>query len=546
MSLLALLVLGSWSAAAEDAPAAAAEPKPAATAEDRLADQQHRIADRYARLEEILLRMAEVTAATDPRRSALLRQAVAQSKDRLIDAQFEQLANLLEKGQLSRALENQQTLDKDLRALLVLLMSENRADQLEAEKARIREYIKQVERAIRQQRSLQGRTQGGGEPKLLTGEQGSLAEKTGRLADDMKKHDPSTNPGEQPERQPAPGEHPGQPPKPGDEESANPPSPGGSGKPPEGQPGQGSPPPQNQPGQQGPPSGEGQPGEQGSPRDQRQPQSSPPSNPAQKSLEAARDRMKEAQERLDAAKRAGAVEKQEEALRELEQAKAQLEEILRQLREEEIARMLAALEARFKKMLDMQRVVYTGTKRLDAVPAAQRTHGHEIEAGRLSDQEAQIVLEADKTLALLREDGTAVAFPEAVSQMRDDMQQIVFRLVRAKVDPTTQAIEEDVIAALEEMIEALQRAIQQQEQRQGQPPPSQGRPTDPALVDALAELKMIRALQMRVNRRTARYAQLLDGPQATDPELIEALRNLSEREARIYRITRDLEMGKNE
>src|SRR3546814_18020253 len=58
-------------------------------------------------------------------------------------------------------------------------------------------------------------------------------------------------------------------------------------------------------------------------------------------------------------------EKQAEALRELEQAKAELEESLRQLREEEMARMLALLEARFRKMLDAQAQVYEGTVRVD-------------------------------------------------------------------------------------------------------------------------------------------------------------------------------------
>ena len=45
---------------------------------------------------------------------------------------------------------------------------------------------------------------------------------------------------------------------------------------------------------------------------------------------------------------------------------------------------------------------------------------------------------------LLRDDGTAVAFPEAAEQMRDDMQQVVERLAQAKVGKITQSIEEDI------------------------------------------------------------------------------------------------------
>lgn len=255
--------------------------------------------------------------------------------------------------------------------------------------------------------------------------------------------------------------------------------------------------------------------------------------------------MREAQQKLEEARREGAVEKQEEAIRELEQAKAELEEILRQLREEEILRMLAMLEARFRKMLDLQTEVYEGTQRLDKVPKPQRSHNHEIEASRLSGKETQIIIECDKVLLLLREDGTAVAFPEAVQQMREDMQQVELRLAQVKVGQITQAIEKDIIAALEEMIEALKKAQQDMENKKkpGQPPP--GQPSDPALIDMLAELKMIRALQMRVNRRTERYSKLVEGEQAENAELIEALKRLAEREQRIHRVTRDLEMGRN-
>ncbi len=490
--------------------------RPAASAEDPLAIEQQRIAERYKHLEEVLLKMAELTASTDPRRAALLRRVVAESKDRMVGVQFEQMIRLLSKGRLSRALENQKDLDRDLRALLELLLSENRAGQIASEKARIRDYIKRVGQIIRKQKGVQGRTAGGDDVKRLAGEQTKLAEKTGDLAKDIHSR----------------------------EEAAQG-SPSGADRP------EGSRPDQKQAddkkGGQKPGGGQGQ-GE-GSPGDQPSPDTPPSSaqqpNPARKNLEAAQQRMREAQKKLEKARRKGAVEDQEEAIRQLEQAKAELEEILRQLREEEIERMLTLLEARFKKMLEMQRTVYKKTQRLDKVPPESRRHEHEIEASRLSRKQSLIVLEADKALLLLREDGTSVAFPEAVSQTRDDMQQVVLRLARARVGKITQSIEEDIIAALEEMIEAIQRAIEEQEARRGQSPPPQGRPPDPPLVDTLAELKMIRALQMRVNQRTARYSKLVEGQQAKEPDLLDALRRLADYQSRIYEITRDLESGKN-
>lgn len=249
--------------------------------------------------------------------------------------------------------------------------------------------------------------------------------------------------------------------------------------------------------------------------------------------------MKEAQKKLDEAKRQGAVEKQDQAIRELEQAKAELERILRQLREEETQRMLALLEARFRKMLAMQREVYEGTVRLDKIPAAERTHDQEIESNRMSRKEAEIVLEADKALTLLHEDGTAVAFPEAVEQIRSDMEQVVEFLAAANVGGVTQSVEKDILAALEEMIAALQKAIKDHEDQKSQPSQS-GQSRDPPLVDQLSEIKMVRALQMRVNVRTERYGKLKESP-----EVREVLAKLSRQEARVNKITRDLSMGKN-
>jgi hypothetical protein len=197
-------------------------------------------------------------------------------------------------------------------------------------------------------------------------------------------------------------------------------------------------------------------------------------------------------------------------------------------------------------MLALQIDVLEGTQRLDKVPEAERDRDDEIEAGRLSRKEAQIVSEADKALILLREEGSAVAFPEAVEEMRVDMHEVTERLAQAKVGEMTQGLETDIIAALEEMIAALQKAQKEMENKAkpGQPPPS-GDSDEQPLVDTLAELRMIRALQMRVNLRTERYAKISQTEQADRPDLLAALKQLAEREQRIHKVTRDIVVGRN-
>ncbi len=168
--------------------------------------------------------------------------------------------------------------------------------------------------------------------------------------------------------------------------------------------------------------------------------------------------MREAKIRLQNAKRVQAITAQEEAQKKLEDAVKELEEILRQLREEELERMLAQLEARFRKMLEVQVQIYKVTLGMDNRPENERGREFEVEATKLSRREKGILDECDKALMLLREEGSGVVFAEAAELMREDMESITNRLERANTGVVTQGLEVDVIKALEEMIAALQKA----------------------------------------------------------------------------------------
>src|SRR5262249_50619586 len=154
-----------------------------------------------------------------------------------------------------------------------------------------------------------------------------------------------------------------------------------------------------------------------------------------------------------------------------------------------------------------------------------------------------------RALTLLREEGTAVAFPEAVEQMRDDMQMVARWLAR-EPDPDTgkltQAVEKEIIDALEEMIEALQKEMEKmkdkEKQQQGQ---QQGQESDPDRVDMLADLKPLRSLHHPNNRRTRTLGQQVQGEQAQEPQLVEQLKSLADRQERIQKAASDLATGRN-
>jgi hypothetical protein len=560
-------------AAVETQPVEAASPAPAAG--DELSVEQARLADRFKRLEEVIGRLAELSASTDPRRAKLLREAIAQSREQDVNVRFEAVVKLLEEERLSAAATNQTELQKELDALLTLLLKADRDRELSSQRDRIRKYIKEAARLIRMQKGIRARTEGGDELKPLGEEQQRVASDTAKLGgdiaetevpkenDDAAEEDESANDEGEKKTEKSPDEtkkpsddsKPSEPSKSGEGSNPSEPKEGESqngeskdGQPSESKPGEGEP----SKSQQGEPQpSEGQSESQPSDEGQQGQQPSEPQDPAEraaKRLRAAQQKMEDARKKLDEAERKGAAEQQREALKDLELAKAELERVLRQLREEEMERTLTQLAARFRRMLELQNEVYEGTVRLDRVPEAQRDHDDEIEAARLSRQESQIVQEADKSLLLLHEEGSSVAFPEAVEQMRDDMRQVTKWLADVKVGTLTQTVEQDIIAALEETIAALEKALKDLEKNrmrpgQSSPPGEQG---EPELVNKLAELKMIRSLQARIYQRTQRFGEMIEGEQAETAELLEALADLAERQQRVYRATADLRQGRND
>ena len=269
--------------------------------------------------------------------------------------------------------------------------------------------------------------------------------------------------------------------------------------------------------------------------------------PGRKELEQSREAMKRALDELKEKKRDAASKEQDDAIRKLIEAKDKIEEILRQLREEEQKLTLVALEARFKKMLAMQLMIYHDTVRLSKASEAEKSSA-QARAIKLSQDENEIAIEAEKALIMLKEEGSSIAFPEAVSGIRHDLQTLVGWLREAQVGELTQAVEKDVIEALEELVEALQKEMEKadnkkkpQQQQQQQQQDGNEKP----LVDQLGELKMLRSLQYRVNRRTKQLGRSFDGEQAQKADVVQQLHDLSGRQSRIQQATSDLVKGKN-
>jgi hypothetical protein len=552
-------------ARAADAPAPAAAPP--------LASREQDVVRQFRDLERTFLRLADLMAATDPRRSALLRDVFARAREEEVGDRLDLIVSLLEQGQLLKAGSSQATAIEKLQELLGLLEAGDTDRQRASAKEEVKKFLSRVAKAIAKQRDIEGSTEAGVDAEKLAGRQEKLAEETAELAHDIegfaKRMDASAGgdagkaeAGEQADtqKQAEGGEKADGPPKGGkqDSQSGEQESRGGeqeakggeegsqSGK----QGGQ-SGKPGEESGQQSAESGKESAAEGGEKQIEGDDEASRAARTKQR-LDAAQKRMQKAKEQLDEARRRDARGEQEKAVEELETARAELEEILRQLREEEVEKLLVQLEARLRAMLRAEKAVLAGIDKLAAEQAAEQAgtdRERQLEAARLGREQAAIGVDAGKALVLVRDDGSAVAIPEALEQVRDDATQAAARLGRGDTGETTRGLVQDLVANLEEMLGALEKA--QKEQQARQQGGAGGRPAQPGeqpLVDKISELKMIRSLQMRVNTRTKRFAQLLtDGVERPEePELLRAIERLAERQHTIERAARDIVTGRTE
>ncbi|MDR0328851.1 MAG: hypothetical protein LBI05_11205 [Planctomycetaceae bacterium] len=446
-----------------------------------LTEKQRGLAGRYAQLEQILLRLVETSGSSNPQQATLLKKALLESKDKLLIQRFDRLVSALERRQFSDAVTGQTEMEQDLLLLLKLLESMSRDERREQEKEKIKEFLKEVEEILQSERILKNQTHQQESPNLPTLEKD---QRDIRMRVQSLRDRVAENEGQES----------------GDrsqEESA-----------------------------------------------------STPQTPSQRAMQRALKRMKQAEQKLQQAEKEGAIEEQEEAIAELQKLKDELEKILRQLREEELMQTLEKLEARFKRMFQQEQTIRSQTERLiqeaagESAPDQRQT---KIRTDRLGIDQQAVIDDAESALLLLREDGSAQAMVESLLQARFDMTEVKKRLEISSLDSITLHIEDAVIEALQEMLDAVRAAMEESKERQENAESQQqqdGSATEEPLIQLLAELRMIRSMQRRVNERTSRYdqeiKQMLTNPDADLSTFKQAVEELARQQNRLARILHEL------
>ncbi len=271
--------------------------------------------------------------------------------------------------------------------------------------------------------------------------------------------------------------------------------------------------------------------------------------PGKEDVQKASQSMGQASESLSSGEASQASPKQQQALNQLKKGRDEAERTLENLQKALRERLLAYLKERITFMLDKQKRISKNTRSLNlAIKVANTSEEGSLnkeltvsrrnqqKAQNLARQESALALVADDIIDILTEDGTTLVFPQLVGAVKNDLQNVAQRLLQVKTQEHTQQIQRDIEASLRDILEA----IKQTQKKPAPPNPGKGRQSKSGtgpLLPKSTELKMVLALQKRVNERTKRLdnnlkVDLKNAPQ----EHIEQSKRLSEQQEAVRKL----------
>ncbi len=202
------------------------------------------------------------------------------------------------------------------------------------------------------------------------------------------------------------------------------------------------------------------------------------------------------------------------------------EKLLVQLRTELQQRLIGELT----EMHEMQAAIRETTE-AQAPRLAQKSRAAAIAVAALSQKEAELAGRTEQLLALVEETEFGIALPTALRLLSKEMRDVEGWLKDGDASAKTIAmelrIEEDILG----LLQAIRRLPPTTPPRPGDPAPSEGREQERELNRLIAELKMIRLLQVRLNDDTTGVDKTRPAPSNLPPALrreIEALESTQE------------------
>jgi hypothetical protein len=135
-------------------------------------------------------------------------------------------------------------------------------------------------------------------------------------------------------------------------------------------------------------------------------------------------------------------------------------------------------------------------------------------------------------------------FPSVVDQLARDLDSAHDLLAARRTDRYTQVVQRQIEETLTELIAALEQAKKKNQQTKQSPPkppkpPKPSMPKLPPLFPPTAELKLLRAAQIRVNHRTQAIQEAAAG-KPLDDTLQQETRTVARQQEQVVKLTEEM------
>ena len=227
--------------------------------------------------------------------------------------------------------------------------------------------------------------------------------------------------------------------------------------------------------------------------------------PGQSSVAGAAGSMSQASGKLGKGDSGGANKDQQQATKQLGQAADDLGDAIAKAEQAAQEQALTKIDQMLREVLEAQRKLSEGTLEV----YAERVDGKygRLQLGKLadlSDGEGTAAEKIAKALKLVTEEGTTAVFPLVLDETKADLSNVQNLLAKKKAGQLTQSIQNEIDKNLEDMIAALRKEMRRRKQEGGKSPGGGGGGGGgkAPLIPPVAELKMLRTLQLQINNRT--------------------------------------------
>jgi citrate lyase gamma subunit len=231
-----------------------------------------------------------------------------------------------------------------------------------------------------------------------------------------------------------------------------------------------------------------------------------------------------------------ASKEQQEAIEKLTKADAKLAELQSELEKDLESFVRQRVMETLAQMIVEQVQVRQTTEKL-APRLADGRKETVVAVKRLSESEEKIVQLGEEALGLCDLVEFSMAFPPALRSVLDQMELVAAELHSGRANDGVIAREKQIEADLQELLNALKQASRPGGNSGSQ---SGGGGLKDNINKVLAEVKMLRWMEISLNKETKTVQQQFAGKPRTDPEFVARLKSLSEQQERIQTITRRL------